>query len=134
MPLIQRLRAAALGTAWILPSIGAAAEPRIIEVVADKDNVFKMPGLNRAVLVVKAGEAVKLRITSRAGPERARDGAVHSFVIRKLRDQGWDLRLMEGTQEFRLTAPARPGEYVVECTVKCGHGHEDMKMKLIVQR
>jgi heme/copper-type cytochrome/quinol oxidase subunit 2 len=29
-------------------------------------------------------------------------------------------------------APAEPGTYAVECTLKCGKGHDDMKMKLVV--
>lgn len=109
-----------------------AAGPRVIEVIADKDNLFKVPGQKKAVITVKANEVIRLRITARKGTEWDKDGAVHSFTIKELKDQGWDLRLKEGTQEFTLAAPSEPREYVVECTVKCGEGHEDMRMKLIV--
>lgn len=120
----------------LVPVLGAqttASQPRLIEVIADKDNTFKVPGERKPVIRLKAGERVVLRITSHFGGEKARDDAVHSLVVKELRLQGWDIRLYEGTRDFTLVAPGTPGEYVVECTVKCGRGHEDMKMKLIVQ-
>ena len=111
----------------------AHADPaRVIEVIADRDNTFKVPGEKKPVITAKAGEGLLLRITSHFGGEQARDGAEHSFVVKKLRDQGWDIRLKEGTGEYRVVAPQNPGEYLIECTVKCGRGHEDMNMKLIV--
>jgi heme/copper-type cytochrome/quinol oxidase subunit 2 len=107
--------------------------PRMIEVIADKDNTFKVPGEKKAIIAVKPGEKLILRITSHFGGEQSRDGSVHSFVVKKLREQGWDIRLKEGTQEYQLVAPQETGEYLVECTVKCGRGHDDMNMKLIVK-
>ena len=80
-----------------------------------------------------AGEAIVLRITSHFGGEQARDGSQHSLVVKKLRDHGWDIRLKEGTQDYALTAPQEQGEYLIECTVKCGRGHDDMNMKLLVK-
>jgi len=111
----------------------ASDSPRVIEVIADKDNTFKVPGEKKAVMTVKPGEKLILRITSHFGGEQSRDGSVHSFVVKKLREQGWDIRLKEGTQEYPLVAPQETGEYLVECTVKCGRGHDDMNMKLIVK-
>jgi heme/copper-type cytochrome/quinol oxidase subunit 2 len=46
---------------------------------------------------------------------------------------GWDLLFKPGKQEFRLTAPAELGEYVVVCTVICSEDHEGMHMKFVVQ-
>ncbi len=46
---------------------------------------------------------------------------------------GWDLLLKPGLQEFDLTAPEKPGEYLVVCTVICSSGHEHMTMKVIVE-
>lgn len=109
------------------------AGQRVIEVIADKDNTFQVPGEKKPILTVKPGEQIVLRITSHFGGEQARDGAQHSFVAKKLRDQGWDIRLKEGTQDFALTAPREQGEYLIECTVKCGRGHDDMNMKLVVK-
>ena len=106
--------------------------PHVINIIADKDNTFKIPGQKKAIITVKANEVLLLHITSRKGTEWDKDGAVHSFTIKDLKDQGWDLRLKEGTQDFTLAAPSEPGEYTIECTVKCGEGHDDMRMKLIV--
>lgn len=110
----------------------AAAGPRVINVTADKDNRFKVPGQTNPVITVKANEVIRLRIAAHKSTEWDKDGTVHSFTIKELKDQGWDLRLKEGVQEFTLAAPADPGEYLIECTVKCGNGHDDMRMKLIV--
>ncbi len=106
---------------------------RVIQITADKDNTFKVPGESKPVITVKQGETVTLRITSHFGGEKSHDNYVHSFVVKKLRDEGWDLRLKEGTEDFTLTAPKAPGEYLAECTVKCGRGHDDMNMKVVVQ-
>ena len=80
-----------------------------------------------------AGEGIVLRITSHFCGEQARDGSQHSLVVKKLRDHGWDIRLKEGTQDYALTAPQEQGEYLIEYTVKCGRGHDDMNMKLLVE-
>lgn len=116
--------------AFLLPSFAGA--PRVVQIVANSDNMFKVTGQKKAVITAKPGEVLRLQITSQRGTESDKDGTVHGFTINTLKDQGWDLRLKPGTQEFTLVAPAVPGEYVVECTVKCGAGHEDMKMKLVV--
>lgn len=117
----------------LLPLLSpAAGAPRTFDIVADKDNIFRVTGQKKSAITMKAGEVIKLRITAHKGTEWDKDGSVHSFTINKLKDQGWDLRLKEGTHEFTLVAPSEPGDYVVECTVKCGEGHDDMKMKLVV--
>ena len=109
----------------------AFAQARTIEIVAGKDNEFHLPG-GEKILRLKAGEKVHFKVTAAFGGERARDGSVHSFAVRKLRDQGWDVRLKEGVQEFDLVAPP-PGEYLIECTVKCGPGHDKMNLKMVVE-
>ena len=115
--------------AVVTPS--AAQPPKVWEVVADKDATFKVVGQKKAVITVKAGQVVKIRVIGKKGPEYDKDGAVHSFTINDLKDQGWDVRVKEGVNEFTLVAPA-PGEYEIICAVKCGQGHDDMKMKLVV--
>src|SRR5215475_395544 len=120
-----------------LASTAASAgnsEARVIEIVAANDNTFRVLHEKSPVIRAKAGEMLRLRITSQRGTEQARDGATHSLVIRDLRDQGWDLRLYDGTRDYDVKAPESPAEYLVECTVKCGRGHDDMRMKLIVTR
>lgn len=118
----------------VMSPVLRAAEPRTIEIVATKDNTFQIPGQKSPVIRTKPGEPLTLKVTAQKGGEWAKDGAVHSLVIRSLRDQGWDYRLHEGTQVLQAKAPETPGEYVIECTVKCGRGHDDMRMKLIVEK
>src|SRR6516164_5577690 len=85
----------------------APAAGRTIELIADKDNRFKLAGAQQGPLILKTGEVVKFRVTSYFGGEKAKDGAVHSFVVRKLRDNdaSWSVRLYEGVQEFTVKAP-----------------------------
>lgn len=112
------------------------AEAHVIEVLADKDSRFKVVGQKNAEITVKAGEPVLLRITARKAKTTNRNGAVHSFTLLRAKDrkhvEGWDLELKPGTQEFQLTAPTEPGEYVVLCTVICSSDHENMNMKFTV--
>lgn len=116
-----------------MPAIGQA---RVIEILADKDSRFKMPGQSHPEITVKAGEPLILRIEARRGKSWSRDGAVHGFTLLHAKDHakvpGWDLELQRGKQEFTLTAPTEPGEYVVLCTVICSDDHEGMRMKFIV--
>lgn len=116
----------------IFSSPVSAGAPRVISVTADKDNMFRIPGQKIPVITLKAHEVIQLKITAIKSTEWDKDGTIHTFTINALKDQGWDLRLKEGTQTFTLAAPSEPGEYVVECTVKCGAGHDDMKMRLVV--
>jgi len=118
-----------LSGAVSLAAAGGAA--RTVEIIADKDNTFKVVGGQNGPLTLKAGEVVNFKITSLFGGEKARDGAVHSFVVRSLRDKGWSVRLKEGVQEFTLTAPPA-GKYLIECTVECGKGHDSMNMQMVV--
>lgn len=111
----------------------AAAPPRQIAVLADKDNRYKITGSPRPVITASPGEVLKLAITSHRGNEVDSDGAVHSLTIKDLKDQGWDLRLYEGTKVYTVVAPKQPGTYIFECTVKCGNGHDDMRGKLVVK-
>jgi len=128
------------GIALLVAAIGGATavagseEPRVIEVIATSDNTFRVLHEKSPVIRAHPSEALRLRITSQRGSEVARDGATHSLVIRSLRDQGWDLRLYDGTKDYDVKAPDTPAEYLVECTVKCGRGHDDMRMKLIVSK
>ena len=124
---------ALLGALLALPAVLAfAGQPRTIEVIADRDNRFKIPGQKGTVITAKVNEVIRFKINSRKSTEWDKDGAVHSFTVKQLKDQGWDVRLKEGVQEFVLAAPAQPGEYLVECLVNCGKGHDDMRLKLVV--
>jgi heme/copper-type cytochrome/quinol oxidase subunit 2 len=115
----------------------ASAQTRVIEVIADKDSRYKIPGQRTPEITVKAGEPLLLRVTARRGKTWNRDGSVHGFSLLRAKDRtrvdGWDLLLKPGTQEFALVAPREPGEYEVVCTVICSEDHEGMHMKFTVQ-
>jgi len=110
---------------------------RVIDVIADHDSRFKIPGQEQPVITVKAGETIHLRITAVKAKNHNRDGSVHGFALLRPGDHrvvpGWDLLLKPGVQEFDLKAPDQPGEYLVVCTVICSSGHERMTMKFIVE-
>jgi heme/copper-type cytochrome/quinol oxidase subunit 2 len=130
VPWVSLLLLVAMG---VVPSLYTLAQaPRVIQLTADKDNKFKVPGQKEPVITVKAKEVIKFRITAHKGTEFDPDGTAHSFTVNELKDQGWDVRLKEGMNEFTLVAPSKPGEYKIECTVKCGKGHDEMAMKMIV--
>jgi heme/copper-type cytochrome/quinol oxidase subunit 2 len=120
----------------LLGSTLSATEVHVIEVLADKDSRYKIEGQKKPEITVKAGEAVLLKITARKGKSWNRDGTVHGFALLRASDRskvkGWNLVLMPGPQEFELTAPAEPGDYIVVCTVICSEEHEGMNMKFTV--
>lgn len=119
--------------AVMLGSFALAAEPKVWHVTATKDQTFIVEGEKKPVITVKAGETIHLKITAEKGDRVANDGSVHSFTIKELASEGWNLRLKPGTQEYTLTAPTKPGEYLVQCMVPCGPAHAEQRMKLVVQ-
>jgi len=126
--------AAALLLLVLLPR--ASAQSRIIEITADSDSRYKIAGMRTPEITVKAGEQFVLRVTARRGKTWNRDGSIHGFALLRAKDrtnvEGWDLLFKPGKQEFVLTAPTEPGEYVVVCTVICSEDHEGMHMKFTV--
>ena len=108
----------------------------MIEVLADKDSRYKIAGEKKPEISVTPGQQVLLRITARKGRSWNRDGSIHGFSLLRAKDRskvpGWDLLLRPGSQEFQMTAPAEPGEYLVVCTVVCSEEHEGMNMKFVV--
>ena len=120
----------------LIPHFVWPQSPQVIEVLADHDSRFKMAGMKDPVVTVHAGAPVTLRITAVKAKNHNRDGSIHGFSLLRAKDRspvaGWDLLLKPGTQEFNLTAPAEPGEYVVVCTVVCSPDHDGMHMRFIV--
>ena len=112
------------------------AQTRVIELTADRDSRYKIAGLSNPEITVKAGEQILLRVTARRGKSWNRDGSIHGFSLLRARDRtkvdGWDLLFKPGTQEFVMTAPTEPGEYVAVCTVICSEEHEGMHLKFTV--
>jgi len=122
--------------AMMLPAVYTLAQaPREIQFTADHDNKFKIPGQKAPAITVKAKEVIKFKVTAHKGTETdpKYPGCVHTFTIKELKDQGWDVCLKEGMNEFVLVAPSKPGDYKIECLAKCGKGHDDMAMKMTVQ-
>jgi len=117
----------------VLPSFVFAQGPRVINITATKDNKFKIAGEKEPVITAKPGEVLKLHIVSFKGPEFEKDGTAHSITIKEFKDKGWNIRLKEGTFDFTVVVPDAPGEYKSICDVKCGKGHDDMTLKLIVK-
>lgn len=122
-----------LGLIVMFGSFAWAAEPKVWHVTATRDQTFIVEGEKKPIITVKAGETVHLKITAEKGQRVASDGSVHSFTIKELASEGWNLRLKAGTQEYTLTAPSKPGEYVIQCMVPCGPGHAEQRMKLVVE-
>lgn len=121
---------------WTARSRAAdTAGPRVVEILADRDSRYKIDGKAAPVLTLRAGEKLILRITAVRAREMARDGSVHGFVLLRKdgsRVPGWSFLLKPGTQEFAVTAPGEPGEYVVFCTIICSDRHEGMTMRVVV--
>lgn len=114
----------------------AFGQARVIEITADRDSRYKIAGQKVPEITVKAGEQVLLRVTANKAKSWNRDGSIHGFTLLRAKDrtrvEGWDLLFKPGKQEFLMTAPSAPGEYVVVCTVICSEEHEGMHMKFTV--
>lgn len=114
----------------------AQTQVRVIEVLAGQDSRFRMEGQKQPVLKLKAGEKITLRIIAKKAKNVNRDGAIHGFTLLRAKDRNpiaeWDFELKSGVQEFNVTAPSEPGEYIVVCTVVCSEEHEGMNMKVVV--
>ena len=112
------------------------AQPRLIELTADRDSRYRIAGQHTPEITVKAGEQIVLRVTARKAKSWNRDGSIHGFTLLRAKDRsrvdGWDLLFKPGTQEFLLTAPIEPGEYEAVCTVICSEEHEGMHLKFTV--
>lgn len=73
-------------------------------------------------LVVYAGEKVELKVKS--------GDVEHGLVIPEI-DFSAKMPLGDRVSVF-FTAPEKPGEYPVFCSIYCGSGHGDMKGEMIV--
>jgi heme/copper-type cytochrome/quinol oxidase subunit 2 len=117
-------------------ALRAHSQARVIEITADRDSRYKIAGMRVPEITVKAGEQIVLRVTANKAKSWNRDGSIHGFTLLRAKDrtrvEGWDLLFKPGKQEFTMTAPTEPGEYVVVCTVICSEEHEGMHMKFTV--
>ncbi len=126
-----------LGLSFGATSTLAQSQPHIVQILADHDSRYKIDGQKQPTITLKAGEEILLRVTAVKAKGRNRDGSIHGFSLLRVKDRtpvdGWDLLLKPGTQEFHLTAPSQPGNYVVICTVICSQDHEQMTMRFVVE-
>lgn len=134
---IRRILAViATASALLIGGSHAFGQARVIEITADRDSRYKIAGQKVPEITVKAGEQVLLRVTANKAKSWNRDGSIHGFTLLRAKDrtrvEGWDLLFKPGKQEFLMTAPSEPGEYVVVCTVICSEEHEGMHMKFTV--
>ena len=133
---IRRVVRAAATVVLIAGIPNAWGQARVIELTADKDSRYKIPGLATPEITVHANEQILLRVTANKAKSWNRDGSIHGFTLLRAKDrsrvEGWDLLLKPGKQEFILTAPTEPGAYEVVCTVICSEEHEGMHMKFTV--
>jgi heme/copper-type cytochrome/quinol oxidase subunit 2 len=131
-----RLNAVTIAALLLAYQHAALAQARVIEILADHDSRYKMPGQKEPVIAVRPGEQITLRITAVKAKNRNRDGSIHGFTLVRAKDRrpvpDWDFLLKPGTQEFTVTAPTEAGEYVALCTVICSENHEGMMMKVVV--
>ena len=117
-------------------AIPCLANSRLIEITADRDSRYRMPGHSKPAITALPGEELLLRITAVKASSQNRDGSIHGFTLLRSKDHskvpGWDFLLKPGTQEISVRAPLEPGEYEVVCTVICSQDHEGMHMKFVV--
>src|SRR5580704_2676522 len=76
--ILPPLRAVRAGTQ---STVNTLAQPRLIEVIAGRDSRFKVPGQEKPVITVKAGESIRLRVTAIKAKSGNRDGSVHGFSL-----------------------------------------------------
>ena len=131
-----RLFIGLLSGALLVGKVWAQVPAQVIELTADRDSRYKIAGVRSPEITFRACEQVVLRVTANRGKSWNRDGSIHGFALLRAKDrtrvEGWDLLFKPGKQEFTLTAPSEPGEYVVVCTVICSEEHEGMHMKFTV--
>lgn len=120
----------------MIATVSLVAQPRVIELTADRDSRYRIAGEKTPEITVKAGEQILLRVTARKAKSWNRDGSIHGFTLLKAKErtkvEGWDLLFKPGMQEFVLSAPTEPGEYEAVCTVICSEDHEGMHLKFTV--
>jgi len=129
-----KVTAMGLLVALLVPAVHA--RPRVIEIIADHDSRYRIPGQSTPVITAFAGEELLLHITASKARTENRDGSIHGFTLLRAKDHskvpGWDFLLKPGLEEIAVRAPSEPGEYQVVCTVICSKDHEGMHMRFRV--
>ncbi|MBA3877218.1 MAG: cupredoxin domain-containing protein [Anaerolinea sp.] len=109
-------------------AIGLVANRLATPVAADASALQvrgSMSGLEPMALTVKAGQVVKLELTSLDTPFHSDGGGWHQFKVDEL---GIDFKVgPESSEVFEFTAPTTPGTYTYYCDICCG-GKENPTM------
>ena len=108
------LAACAFGT--LIPAAAPAESAQTITITAS--NYTFAPG----TITVHAGRPVTLALNSTLG--------VHGLQSDELGIP--QTMIMPGEKKTVTFTPAKPGTYVVHCSVPCGEGHADMKLTVRV--
>lgn len=90
-----------------------------------------MGGFDPPALTVKAGQTVKIELTSMDDSMHTDGGGWHELAIDEL---GIDWKVGPlSTEVFELTAPSKPGTYTWFCGICCGgRANPSMQGKLTV--
>ncbi|MGH9529079.1 MAG: hypothetical protein ACRD2S_04080 [Terriglobales bacterium] len=129
--IIAMLVASAMGHSESTPS----ANPRVIELTADKDSRYRQGSRVSPTIEVTANQPLILRITAVRAKEVARDGSIHGLALLDKNSDaipGWRFFLHPGVQDLTVTAPSNPGRYRAVCIVICSDAHDGMGFTLIV--
>lgn len=111
------------------------APVHVVNLIADRNSVFRVHGDKKSEMDLIAGEPVLLHVEATKAKSMNRDGSVHGLLLLDSRHKpvsGWDLLFKPGIQEMQLTAPTEPGIYEAVCTVVCSANHDQMKLKVVV--
>jgi hypothetical protein len=137
--MMARLKTLILAIASVSPLPCSAqpgtADPRVIELTADKDSRYRLGDKIAPTIEASPGEHLILRITAVKAKQVARDGSVHGLALLDKNENavpGWRFYFHPGLQDVEVTAPNQPGRYTAVCIVICSDMHEDMGFTLIV--
>ena len=116
---MKRLLQAAAAACVLVAFTPAAAFAASAAPIAVNASNFKFAP---ATITVHAGQPVTLALTSSQG--------VHGLASDELGIA--QTMIVPGKTETVTFTPAKPGTYVVHCSVPCGAGHADMKLTVNV--
>ena len=113
----------------------AAAQPRVIELIADKDSRYRQGKTIAPTIELAPGEEVILRVTALRAKQVARDGSIHGLALLDKDEKvvpGWRFYFHPGVQDIPVKAPAKPGRYSAVCIVICSDMHDAMGFTVVV--
>mgnify|MGYP001286650349 CR=1 FL=1 len=115
------IAAGLLGLAALITNVAESAKQRAEEEAAGPTLTLVATNwqFDKSEYVVKAGETMTVRLVNKEG--------LHQVKI-----QGFDFELTKANPAAEVTFD-QPGTYIIECTLPCGQGHDNMKATLVVE-